>query len=210
VYISSSGKFGIMCAYFRKTSFIVACILLFSSVHSQTVHKGDQILFWKKGERLTFADFQGNPYKGGTIFLVVNATTLTHTLGSISKSIDVRIKTEKGRTVFGIYAGMKKNLSWIRDEGDTISLKHEQGHFDICEIYARILRRDVKHAKTLAEAKAMFERISTDEEREHDDYDKENTFRAGGITSLWRNKIRGRLKELDAYWNPFVVVAIVQ
>jgi hypothetical protein len=103
---------------------------------------------------------------------------------------------------------MKKASSWIREYGDTITLKHEQGHFDLCEVYARILRRDIRRATSLSKAEAVYKSVSAAEEAEQDRYDKENTFRSGGIMPLWREKIALRLKELEAYKNPVVELTI--
>ena len=155
-----------------------------------------------------FADFQGKPKKEDTTLHNVSPKMLTHKLGSIIISIDVDYVTARGKTVFTIRAGMKKNASWIKDKGDTLSLKHEQGHFDICEIYARILRRDIRNAKSFSEAKAIYDKVATDEEREHNSYDKENTFQEDGITQSCKEKIFSRLKELERYEHPVVALPI--
>lgn len=133
---------------------------------------------------------------------------LTHKLGAIIKSIDVHLMTERCKTTFTIQAGMKQSLSWIKVYCDTIELKHEQGHFDICEIYVRILRRDIKNAKSLSEAKEIYEMTSADEKTKQDNYEKDNTYQGGGITSDWEEKISNRLKELDAYKNSVIRLLI--
>lgn len=192
----------------RKFKVIVSCICFCSALNSQPVQPDDDILYWTKTSRLIFSDFQGKPGQEDTTLYEASPKILTHKLGSIIKSIDVHLVTESGKTIFTIYAGMKKKLSWIKDYGDTISLKHEQGHFDICEIYTRIFRRDIKNAKSLSEAKAIFDKVSTDEELEQDNYDKDNTFQLGGITKDWSEKIITRLKELEPYSNSVVTLAI--
>ena len=102
---------------------------------------------------------------------------------------------------------MNKSLSWIRNINDTITLKHEQGHFDICEIYARILRREIKKATSVSEAQTIFNNISDEENLEQDKYDSENTFVLGGITAKWKNDINDRLKLLESYKKPFNYLA---
>ena len=192
----------------RKFKVLVSCICFCTALNSQPVHPDNGIIYWTKTSRLIFSDFQGKPGQEDTTLYEASSKILTHKLGSIIKSIDVHLVTESGKTTFTIYAGMKKNLSWIKDYGDTISLKHEQGHFDICEIYTRIFRRDVKNAKSLSEAKAIFDKVSTDEELEQDNYDKDNTFQLGGITKNWSEKIITRLKELEPYSNSVVTLVI--
>jgi hypothetical protein len=197
-----------MCGFFRKVGLAAFFLTLLSIARSQAVSRGGQTLYWTKNYRLTFADFQGKPEQKDSALYAANDQTAIHRLGTITKSIDVQFRTTRGKTSFIIYAGMKKKLSWIKNDGDTITLQHEQGHFDICEIYARILRREIRKAKSLAEAKRMFDRISDDEEVEHDQFDQENTFQSGGITSDWKAKINDRLKNLELYKNPVVVLSI--
>ena len=197
-----------MCKLLRRLNLIILCLSFFIVLDSQIIQQDDDILYWTKNHRLTFADFQGKANKEDTTLHETSAKMLIHKLGSIIKSIDVHLVTERGKTAFTIYAGMKKKSSWIKDYGDTISLKHEQGHFDICEIYVRILRRDIQNAKSLSEAKEIFDKVSNDEELEQDNYDKENTFQLGGITADWSEKIIFRLKELESYNNPVVTLAI--
>lgn len=192
----------------RRLNLIIPGICFFNALHSQTIQQNDDILYWTKKHRLTFVDFKGKISLEDTALHEGSTKMLTHKLGAIVKSIDVRLVTERGKTVFTINAGMKKESSWIKDYGDTVSLKHEQGHFDICEIYARILRRDIQKVKSLSEAKEMYDKIATDEESEQDKYDKENTFQLGGITTDWSEKIINRLKELESYHNPIVTLTI--
>ena len=192
----------------KRIILIIPWIGIYVKVSAQVLQQGDEILYWTKNNQLTLDDFRGLPSREDTILSGVSTKNMTHKLGAIIKGIDVLIKTEQGKTVFTIRAGMKKNLSWIKNYGDTISLKHEQGHFDICEIYARILRRDIKRAKSLSEAKEMFEKTTSDEEIEQGNYDKVNTFQSGGITPNWKQKILNRLKELESYKKAVVVVPI--
>jgi hypothetical protein len=184
---------------------ILICLGIFCKLNAQSPNDHD-ILYWSQNHRLDFGDFKGKPTQSDTTLHEVSPKILTHKLGAIIKSIDVHLVTEGHKTRFTIQAGMKQSLSWIKDHGDSSELKHEQGHFDICEIYARILRRDIQKAKSLQEAKEMYEKTSDDEEAEQDNYDKDNTYQAGGITYEWQEKISNRLKELEAYKNPVVTM----
>lgn len=193
--------------FLKRLQLILLCSCIFCKLYSQ-IQNGDDILNWSQSHRLTFEDFKGKPTQSDTTLHELTPKMLTHKLGAIIKSIDVHLLTERNKTTFTIQAGMKQDLSWIKDYGDTIELKHEQGHFDICEIYARILRRDIKNAKSLSEAKELYEKTSEDEEAEQDNYDKDNTYQVGGITIEWEEKISNRLKELEAYKNPIVTLLI--
>lgn len=153
--------------------------IIFLSIFAFKIPK-DDILYWTKNKRLSFSDFLGTPGKEDSV--INHQQKLTHTFGTISKSIDLKYLTKQGKTIFTIYAGMNKKLSWIRNYDDSITLKHEQAHFDICEMYARKLRRDTKKVKSLIEAKDLYNKISEEENEEQDSFDKENTFISGGIT----------------------------
>ena len=155
-----------------------------------------------------FSDFKGNPQEDYINFGNRTSENIIHKLGTISKSIDLTYINSHGSTTFNIYAGMNTKDSWIKNKNDTITLKHEQGHFDICEIYARILRRDIKKAKTIDEAKKIYENISEAENIEQDKYDQVNTFELGGITQTWKDTIYNRLKILEVFQKPIVIVPI--
>lgn len=192
----------------KKNILIITLTCFFNVLNSQTIKKDDDIIYWTKDYRLTFADFKGDPNKEDTTSYHGNSNKSIHNLGIINKSIDIQFQTKAGIATFEIYAGMNKRLSWIKNSNDTITLKHEQGHFDICEIYSRVLRREIKKAASLTEAKNIFDKISDEENLEQDRYDKENTFELGGITSYWSNTIIKRLNELDSYQYPVVKLAI--
>lgn len=193
--------------FLKRLQLILLCSCIFCKLYSQ-IQNGDDILYWSQSHRLTFEDFKGKPTQSDTTLHELTPKMLTHKLGAIVTSIDVHFLNERNKTTFTIQAGMKQGSSWIKDYGDTIELKHEQGHFDICEIYARILRRDIKKARSLAEAKDIYEKTSADENAEQEQYDKDNTYQAGGITPDWEQKIYFLLNELDAYKNPVVILLI--
>lgn len=195
-----------MFKYFKKIWFSLLFISFFGIVNAQSVD--ENILYWSKNYRLDFKDFNGRPGVQDTLLQSASARILTHKLGSISTSIDVRLHTEDGKTVFTINAGMKRDVSWIKEPGDAMALKHEQGHFDICEIYARMLRKEIFKAQSLVEAREIYEKISAEEELEQEHFDKENTVQVGGITETWSIQILNRIKELEAFDNATVVLAI--
>lgn len=186
--------------------FYTSIFFLLIIISSSFIDEG--ILFWNKNTRLSFDNFKGVPTVNDTSLIRTDKIYSAHRLGVFSKSIDVKLINKGGKTTFTIYAGMNQNHSWIRNKGDTVTLKHEQGHFDICETYTRILREEIKNAKTLAEANELFNKISDDENIEQDAYDKENTFQLGGITVKWQELIKEKLMALAAYQNPIIILPI--
>lgn len=188
---------------FHLTVFFV-CVVM--QLYAQKPESGNSILYWSQNRELTFADFKGKPSRHDTTLQQVSTSMSVHKLSAIITAIDVQLLTRDDKTTFTIRAAMKQNLSWLKDTGDNILLKHEQGHFDICEIYARLLRRDIKTAKTLSQAKEIYERVSLKEEEEQNRFDVENMYANGGITKEWKDYIATKIKELELYRNPVVTM----
>ncbi len=167
------------------------------------------VQYWTEGQRLSFEDFQGKPAQIDSAQQEsTSQNTSTHRYGTIVTALDVLVRTENEKTTFTIRAAMDRKSSWIRKKRDAVTLKHEQGHFDIAEIYARMLRRDIRIAKTLKESEIIYNNVMEAENREHDAYDRENTFELGGTTNAWAAKITKRLQQLAAYRQPMVVLSI--
>jgi len=74
------------------------------------------------------------------------------------------------RPVVTVYNSFYLQDSWVRhDDADDRVLNHEQGHFDLCEVYTRILRREIANANiTGANMKRELERIYTSVNREYE------------------------------------------
>jgi hypothetical protein len=156
-------------------------------------------VFWTKHNILNFRDFKGNPFEDEEYTGI-----LDYVLAKISKSIVVQSKSYGSVIKFKVYAAMYREYSWIKNPLDSASLRHEQGHFDICEIYARMLRKEMIYAQSKDHAKRMFDKISGQEQEEQQRYDKDNSGTKEGITKKWRESINKRLHELEAYRDPIV------
>ena len=191
-----------------KSICVVVYLCLSTTLFAQSKNSTEDLLFWTPDYRLSGEDFKGQIRHEDTLLLARSSETLTHKLGTIITALDVHVKTEWGKTTYTVRAAMNRSRSWIKNEGDTIVLRHEQGHFDICEIYARMLRRDIRKAKSLAEAKAIYNKTMDLEEIEHLAYDRENTYPLGGTTEAWANKIQDRLQQLDTYKKAAVTVPV--
>lgn len=167
--------------------------------------KDDDRVFWSAERRLTFNDFQGHPDKKDTTLHSTSPAFQSRNLGSIVTSIVVYPSKGEKKTTFAIYAVISKSRSWILGKNDK-ELLHEQGAFDLCEIYARMLRREIKKTKSVAEAHNLYDKITAEEADEQIRYDKENTYENGGITAPWKEKIATRLKELEIFSRPIVIL----
>src|SRR3990170_3299813 len=88
----------------------------------------NDLIQWSDNYRLTWDDFQATPPK--------NATKAALT----SSSIFMKFETEGSSLRYDISCNFDKKHSWGRVKNAHI-LAHEQGHFDIAEIYARKLNK---------------------------------------------------------------------
>ena len=103
--------------------------LLISSILS--FQSDGHLIDWSASRKLTWKDFTASPDRTSS-----NAA-LT------SSSINVEFGYNKSGLTYTIKCRFNKNLSWGRIKNDYI-LAHEQGHFDISELYARMLYKSLK------------------------------------------------------------------
>ncbi|MBW8362196.1 MAG: DUF922 domain-containing protein [Kaistella sp.] len=131
-----------------------------------------QKIFWKEGEQLIWEDFQGS--KNETKADNVVAYTYCGWMYSGMKSTNPNAKIEiKLQTVFSPEKSWKDPLK-INDE----VLNHEQKHFDIAELFARKLRKEIgEKIKTSRDFdryfKSLYNRHFADYQKFQDRYDGE-------------------------------------
>ena len=106
------------------------------------VAPNDHLIEWKPSARLTWEDFKGTPdYESENV-------ALTNT------SIQLEYGYDKTSLEYSVKCRFDKTKSWVKIKNDEVLL-HEQLHFDIAELYARKLRRQLRdykfNAKTVAE-----------------------------------------------------------
>lgn len=116
--------------------FISMPSLLFSQKHIE----------WNQQNRLSFDDFKGEI--GVSTAAAVSAVSIKHEI--ISQSIWT------GRIKIKVSAIFDKSSSWVKPEFKHLQLlAHEQGHFDITEIFSRKLQKkvdaEIKSSKDFSE-----------------------------------------------------------
>jgi len=132
----------------------------------------DRAIAWTAGRRLTWNDFQGDPPTDGS-----EGAKTSYTLYSAWKCRGSAFE-------FRVIAGFRPRQSWVRGVvlNDTTQrrtvLGHEQTHFDLAEVHARIMRRafgDLTQpcAKTDAQLSALAQRLTQEEKAEQRRYDAE-------------------------------------
>ncbi|MEJ7767283.1 MAG: DUF922 domain-containing protein [Chitinophagaceae bacterium] len=168
-------------------------ILLSALLFFPAIIQGDEnTIQWKAFPRLSWNDFKASPPP--------NATNAALT----SSGILMKFSSNGESLTYQISCNFVKINSWGRVKNDHI-LSHEQGHFDIAEIFARKLNKDLKAYQVngnsvskdvntiyknvmagLLEMQTLYDG-QTDHSRDHTQQ------------KIWLERINGNLAALDNY-----------
>jgi len=154
--------------------------------------KDEELLDWSASEKLTWNDYKASPDPSSD----AAASTTTYL------SIEYNITTNN----FGykVRSGFSKTRSWGLHKTDYI-LTHEQGHFDIAEIFARKLNKLMKEYNFdwntyRQDLKKIYQDVLDEKEDMQNKYDEETNHSINKEKQEeWLKKISGKLKELDAW-----------
>jgi hypothetical protein len=110
--------------------FAAFCLSLFANAQNE--------LEWSHDRRLVYDDFKG----------AISANESKQTKATTYSIIDLDVKQVGQEIQASVRTLFKYDNSWMRsDSKNAYTLKHEQGHFDISEIYARKLRKKLAGIK---------------------------------------------------------------
>jgi hypothetical protein len=157
-----------------------------------------QTLRWEQHAALGWDDFKGRARRNSGEPSAVTDTGFRVQLECREGALDIRVEAE-----------FYMRSSWVKAARKSVELlRHEQGHFDITELYARKMRRAIRDAKIGCEddrraeaaGKKIFEGLDREWEKAEKLYDAET--RDG--TDLVRQReaserIARELAELSSY-----------
>jgi hypothetical protein len=162
-------------------------ISCFSGCHES---EKTEVILWKKRRFLTWNDFQGVSDEDD------------ERLASTAYGIDFNWDCDRyDNFTFRVQAYVSPTESWVKPEGKNSSrlLLHEQGHFDLAEIYSQKLREELKKMNcdnTTEEIDAVYYRIWEELDAEQNKYDKETDHgRNEDKQKEWNEKIERLLAE---------------
>jgi hypothetical protein len=147
---------------------------------------------WSPGYKLTWVDFQCKPDSLSEFGAVTYAGV------RYSSSFSDKFLT------FKVYCYFNKKISWVRVKSD-YGLIHEQGHFNIAELFARKLRKGFKDYKfNLAtvdkDLKTIFEQMKNERKKMDSLFDLGTDFSRNNMGQKhWNLKITYELQKLEAY-----------
>lgn len=143
---------------------------------------------WQEDRRLTWDDFKAAPLKLG------NTAAMTTTHLGFSYSVT------NGTVTYKIDCRFEKNKSWGLVKNDWI-LKHEQGHFDIAEIFARKLNKLINEyqfsrSSFQKDLDVIYKSIVDEKEKFQQQYDDETDYsRNKANQEEWCKKIEAELTQ---------------
>jgi hypothetical protein len=114
-----------------KVKFKIILILSIIFVSFGNTGSEDEII-WDRNNKLSWDNFNGIPPKDSLNFDALTYYGYKYSLKTINNLL----------ISFNSYLFFRKNKSWVRIKTPSL-LNHEQGHFDIAEVYMRKFRKEV-------------------------------------------------------------------
>ncbi len=164
-------------------------ILIFTSFSFQSDNK----IFWKENTVLTWDDFKGKPNVSSSF------KTLTESV------VTVDIKSKGNEAIVTIQNYFDKNMSWTKDKNNDNLLSHEQGHFNIAEIWTRKFRQKLKNKTYQITTfqrglNSMHSEIHKESRAMQVEYDKETEHSVNEANQQkWNKKITSELQKLSVF-----------
>ena len=174
------------CRYYLAMNKILALSVFILPLLVLSLPDEDSIK-WQEDRRLTWDDFKAAPLKLG------NTAAMTTTHLGFSYSVT------NGKVTYKIDCRFEKNKSWGLVKNDWI-LRHEQGHFDIAEIFARKLNKSINEyqfnrSSFQQDLDMIYKSVVDDKERYQQVYDNETDYsRNKANQEEWLKNIESELK----------------
>jgi len=154
-------------------------------------------LQWNENRPLTWDDFRGEPMEG----IALNGEAFCMNQANFERPNIFQ------KTKFKVVAIFDRTKSWInKDFKSDIALTYFQVMFDIYEVHARSLRRDLSTSKFGADPNPQFQEKYNDSMtnliNEFNQFRKETKLGADTKALMtWKEKVNEELKALDNYKN---------
>lgn len=157
-----------------------------------TNNNPESLVDWNPNRRLTWNDFQGKP------------DPATKNAALTSTSINIDYSYNQRELKYTIRCQFDPARSWGRVRNEHI-LGHEQAHFDIAEVHARLLYKMLKeykfkHATVNEDVAKIYEVVMQQHHDMQSQYDAETDYsRNPRIQEVWESKIEGTLGSLAVF-----------
>ena len=152
----------------------------------------DSLIDWSPARKLDWEDFKAQPDG-----ISVNAA-LTST------RIDIDYSLNNHDFKYHISCQFDPSKSWGRVKNDYI-LSHEQAHFDIAEIHARLLNKALQNYKFIAKTAKndigeIYQQVMDEHHAMQEQYDEETNYSRNETQQKeWQRKITDQLNSLESF-----------
>lgn len=174
-----------------KSKGFLLFVLLGLSVSFTTPNQAPKDMMRWGTKEITWDDYKGKP----------NSPSAAMTMSVIHLGVDYPTNKQAQVTVEAL---LNRTSSWVRTKTPSL-LQHEKGHFDIAELYARKLRKEIinktnKESTFEDELFALHKQLSKQMDAYQDRYDIETDFsRKVENQKAWAASIEIQLQELKGY-----------
>ena len=129
--------------------------------HTDDIQAAEKRFSWSKDRKLTWADFKGP--------VPARAATRTAAETSAGMGVETNTVTSDNAPKVYVFNAFETMTSWVRPDHNTMDvLEHEQGHFDICELYTRKMRQRFARANlTVKNLQSVVGEVFQSVQREH-------------------------------------------
>lgn len=165
--------------------------------------QSENIIPWKESRKLTWDDFKASPDQSSKY------KALTESI------INISIAGKGQEATIQVVANFDKNTSWVKERTSDL-LKHEQGHFDIVELWARKFKQKLKgktyNVKTFQkELNELYGEMNRESKSMQIEYDRSTEHSVNTKEQeKWNKKIAADLKSLSEFVAPEVTCKLVK
>lgn len=170
-------------------------ILLFSVILFPQ-HISEKIV-WSENQKLTWEDFRGRPVRSASFVASTNTgISFQYSYSITNGTVDVE---------YAVESFFKPEGSWyIPERVNPYILKHEQAHFDISELHARMLRKKLAgrnfSKKIKSEIESTYQQVEQKRRAMQTAFDEESDHsRNNEKEDFWQKYIANQLAEHDAW-----------
>lgn len=167
------------------------------------LQKESEIIGWSKSSPLNWSDFKGG-IDVKNIHDAISTCDIFFKYRRVSDTLRLTVRCD-----------FHKYKSWVKTEKQTkYLLKHEQGHFDIAELYTRKLRKSYSTFKFTRsnyknELNNLYQKVNAEKLNRQTMYDAEtNHSQIKNKQIEWDKRIYTELEELNAYNDSCIITLI--
>jgi len=170
--------------------FLAILFFFFTTISPSTIE--DEKIIWNENHRLAWSDFKSK-HRSGVSYVASTSSGISFSYSYLEKNgvVDLNIT---------VHSNFYPESSWVNPkEASAYILAHEQAHFDISEIHARILRKKISEKtfskKVKKELTALYNSVDKKRVAMQRLFDKETDHsRVKGKEVEWEAFIKQQLK----------------